>query len=538
MRSTVFLYIQYYNDLDTSYFYANLLLEGAKKLDDVKYESLAYSWLTVYNFYRGRYYDAEGYINKAIKLQEQIKDTIDLGNSYINLMMIYTETNRYSKAIEATFKALKLFESASYKRGIVVSNGNLGILYSRMNDPEKALRYLKKTSALMHKYHEYSNLGELYQNIGINFSQINKNDSALIYFEKAIAEFRKTNEKKGITRAYMNIANTYAFNMNYFKKAFLYYDSAMNSTEGVIEGIKPKIYGNMGKAYKEMGNTGKSIEILKKALEMAELAKEMELVRDNCYELFTLYKGKGDYVNALKYFEKYSSAKDSVDIIEAKVTISNLESKFENEKNKLLINRLNEKREADHRIKLLLIAGVLLLLIILFLTVYGFMQKRKKTMFKNQLLKNEKEQLEQDVRYKSRQLTSQALMMMQKNKLLSEIIRVISGVKCIPGTQQHELTDLKRKLKKSIRSNEDWELFKTYFEEVNPEFFKKIHALNKDITPSELRLLALTKLNFNIKETASLLNISQDSVKTMRHVVRVKLWLSKDDNLYEFLSGL
>ena len=74
-----------YNDLDTSYYYAMQLLDGAKKLNDIKYESLAYSWLTVYSFFRGEYYKGEDYIKKAIRIQEKIHDTLDLGNSYINL---------------------------------------------------------------------------------------------------------------------------------------------------------------------------------------------------------------------------------------------------------------------------------------------------------------------------------------------------------------------------------------------------------------------------------------------------------------------
>ena len=40
-----------YNDLDTSYYYAMELLNSAKELQEVKYESLAYSWLTVYSFF-------------------------------------------------------------------------------------------------------------------------------------------------------------------------------------------------------------------------------------------------------------------------------------------------------------------------------------------------------------------------------------------------------------------------------------------------------------------------------------------------------
>jgi len=48
----------------------------------------------------------------------------------------------------------------------------------------------------------------------------------------------------------------------------------------------------------------------------------------------------------------------------------------------------------------------------------------------------------------------------------------------------------------------------------------------------------MIKLDFTIKETASLLNITPDSVKSTRHVLRTKLGLSTGENIHEFLNDL
>lgn len=527
-----------YNDLDTSYYFANELLKEAKEQQNIKYESLAYSWLTVYSFFRGEYYKGEDYIKKAIEIQEKIHDTLDLGNSYINLVMIYAETGRYKKAIESSFKALSLFKAINNIHGLIVSNGNIGIMYNKLKDYDNAVKYLKKTSALMIKHKEYSNLGELYNNMGLSYYHMNKSDSAITYYNKAINEYNLNKEKKGTARAYLNMANVYAYNLHNYDSAFFYYKKALVISEGVIDGLKSKIYGNQGKVYSIMGKYDQAVKYLNLALKESINNKEMAEQMDNYYELFNIYKKKNDYRKALEYYEKYTDIKDSIDVANAKITIANLEAKFENEKNKILIKQLEEKRITDRRIKILLTAGLALLVVVLLLTVYGFTQKRKKGLLQRALLQTEKEQLEKDLRYKSRQLTSQALMMMQKNKLMNEILQMLSGIKGLPDESKTELHHLKRQLKRVIHSEEDWNLFKHYFEEVNPDFFSKILIINEKITPSELKLASLIKLKFNIKETASLLNISPDSVKSTRYVLRKKLGLHTNDNIYDFLNQL
>jgi tetratricopeptide (TPR) repeat protein len=365
-----------------------------------------------------------------------------------------------------------------------------------------------------------------------------KSDSALAYYKKAIRNYNSNKELKGTARAYLNMANVYAYNLNNYDSAFYYYRKALITSEGVIDGLKSKIYGNQGKVYAMKGDYRSAIKYINMALDISRQNKELTEQMDDYFELFNIYKKKKDYLKALEYYEKYNVVKDSIDVANAKVTIADLEAQFENEKNRMLIKQLEEKRTSDRRIKMLLTAGIVLLVIILLLTVYGFIQKRKKSKLQRVLLETEKEQLENDLQYKSRQLTSQALMMMQKNKLLNEILQKLSDIKQIPDESKQELARLKRQLKKSIHSEEDWGLFKHYFEEVNPDFFPNLLRINEKVTPSELKLAALIKLKFNIKETASLLNISPDSVKSTRYVLRKKLGLQTNDNIYDFLNQL
>jgi tetratricopeptide (TPR) repeat protein len=527
-----------YNDIDTSRYYANEILKGAKRLNNIKYESLAYSWLTVIDFYKGNYYSAEDYIYKAIKLQETINDTLDLGNSYINLVMIYAETGHYEKAIKAAFTALNYFKSVDYHRGLVVSNGNIGIIYSKLKEYDKAIHYLKQTQILMNKYHEYSNLGELYNNMGIAFYHLNKSDSALLCFNKAIDRFQKTNELKGIANAYLQMGNTYAFNVHQSDSALHYYNLALKQSNGVIESVKAKAYNNMGKVYAEIGDYVSAKKMFNKTVAIAEASNEYDDLLISYYQLCLINKKTGNYSKAIDYCEKYNTVKDSINITDAKIAIAKLESKFENEKNKIIINQLKNRQIAGRKIRFLLIGGFILLLILFVLLYRMISVKRKHDKLKNILLEQENSKLELELKYKSKQLTSQALMMIQKNQMLNEIMDSIPKPNENRDIPSKSLKTLKRKLKKNVYSEKDWQLFKQHFEEVNPDFYDKVLSINDTITHSELRLVALIKLRFNIKESAALLNISPDSVKSTRYILRKKLKLEKGKSIYEFIATI
>jgi len=150
-----------------------------------------------------------------------------------------------------------------------------------------------------------------------------------------------------------------------------------------------------------------------------------------------------------------------------------------------------------------------------------------------------RKELESELEYKSRQMTIHTLNMMQKNKALREMTIDIANIsKKADDSIKQELKRLKFQLNQSLKADKDWDEFRMYFEEVNRSFFSKLKEINPNISPAEERLAALVKLKMNIKETASVLNISPSSVKMARHRLRRKLNLPQDIDLYDFIGGI
>jgi DNA-binding CsgD family transcriptional regulator len=73
-----------------------------------------------------------------------------------------------------------------------------------------------------------------------------------------------------------------------------------------------------------------------------------------------------------------------------------------------------------------------------------------------------------------------------------------------------------------ILTDNDWQEFKKLFEKAFPDFFHHLTAQYPGLTPAEVRLLALEKLQLPTKDMANMLGISADSIKKSRYRLRKK----------------
>ena len=107
-----------------------------------------------------------------------------------------------------------------------------------------------------------------------------------------------------------------------------------------------------------------------------------------------------------------------------------------------------------------------------------------------------------------------------------------------PKQQDKIINDLNRVIKQHINIDKNWEDFKRYFEEVHTGFNEKLKEKHPDLSANDLKICALTRLNLNIKESATILGITPESVKTARYRLRKKLNLEQNEELLGYFLSL
>ncbi len=129
-----------------------------------------------------------------------------------------------------------------------------------------------------------------------------------------------------------------------------------------------------------------------------------------------------------------------------------------------------------------------------------------------ELLRNETER-------QSKELTALALQLVEKNEFLCNLKEEIEPA--IKSAKKAKA--ISRRIDDHIKSDRDWETFENQFNQIHGGFLRNLSARFPALTPAELKMGVLTRLNLPIKAMANLLCLSTRTVENHRQGIRKQL---------------
>jgi len=150
----------------------------------------------------------------------------------------------------------------------------------------------------------------------------------------------------------------------------------------------------------------------------------------------------------------------------------------------------------------------------------------------------QKEQHQQALKNKTKELANTAMEMTKKNEMLMKLKEDLHYFKSeiIDKSRYNKLLS---RIDRHLKNSKDWELFESNFNEIHDSFFKELHKMHPEkLTPKDLKLCAYLKMNLSSKEIAPLMGISIRGVEIHRYRLRKKLELSTDQNMNEYLMNI
>jgi DNA-binding CsgD family transcriptional regulator/tetratricopeptide (TPR) repeat protein len=98
--------------------------------------------------------------------------------------------------------------------------------------------------------------------------------------------------------------------------------------------------------------------------------------------------------------------------------------------------------------------------------------------------------------------------------------------------------EIRQKLKSLPVEEMNWTTFDTQFTSVHPEFASHLMIRYPDLSPAEIRLCKLLRLNLKSSEIARLFSLSERTIETQRFAVRRKLGLKRTDSVADALATI
>jgi len=416
-------------------------------------------------------------------------------------------------------------------------------------------RQSKYTEALQLSYEALSGLaasdttgtrGLIYNTFGNVYHILQKEDSSEYYYRLALEEHLAHKKYVYLPQAYLQMGeialhkNDRTLSLRDFQRALAIADSSGNR-QAVVSSLL-----SLGKWYIHFeGNLSAGEDYFKKARNIAGGISDKKFSINALNALISLNETKRDFETAFRLRGEADIIKEDFFNLEREHITRSLEIQFEvSEKERALV-MLRQQQQLTRFTNWLLWGGIVIVAIISICIVWVLRRDNNKNKLllsaQTELQKaNEarqqlkEEQWRHDLEYKENQLSALTLQMYQKNELMQELQQEL-----LQNNRQQEINPgLNKIINKGMIQDKEWEDFNTHFESINKNFYEKIKNSFPEISPNDLKICALIKLNLSIKEMAGILNISPDSVKTARYRLRKKLQLKTEENLTEFIRGL
>lgn len=483
--------------------------------------------------------------NQCLTFLKEIGNKQNIGHLLSNIAMIYEQIGDINAAIDHHHESLKIKEEIEDQKGIAISYRHLGILHEGQGDLATAFDYYTEALKIQERLQDKMGISHTLDNIATIHKE--RGDTALAreYFLRSLKIREERGYLKGIASSINNLGLLYKDQGNH-TKALTYYNRCLSIQDSIMD-----IYGSISTTihishiYLENGMLVKAKELANKALRTSQQHKYPKLIRNAAHLLFLIYEEEGNDTQKLKTYKLYAKMGDSIknQSIAINMTHQKLQNEFAKKRvirekeyeKEIKIARLAVKRQQTY----LILTGILILILSTIGVVIFKNEKQKQRLIKSQVEINllKKERIQTELELRQRELTSSTILMAQKNQFLFKLNDSISKID--DPNKKEDITMELQKLKKEVKIGKHGEKeqveFQKQFEGVHKDFIKNLKMKYPTLTPNELRICSLIKMNMVTRDISDLLGVSMESLKTFRYRIHKKMKLEKGIKLSDFL---
>lgn len=486
-----------------------LILQALEKADSAAY---SYDFARI-SFVKGmllakRNIYPEAY--RVFKTQENyfksIGDLYNLGYTYVNIGSIMRRIGEYQEGYKYYLLANEAFRKGGFDTDELKNEHNIGISQYHLGNQQKAIDIL--TTLLQNK--------------------ITEDDATL---------------KVDILTSLYYVSKTLTDKERYAREAYRTAQHVTNKTSQTYTLI------NMGAIYIYKHDNDSALFYFKKARQLAEANKDAYSAIHTLYGLSEIFDRKNEPDSAYQCLKRYLQYKEETTGHAKSNEINRLEVRAAIKQYEKELKEADMNMRKHKRITLIIIFSVTFLAIIGFYILWILRKKEKiNKLLKeaenrelNERLKREKLQNEQflmKIDLKNRELTSNSMIMAEKNQLLKELMGQIEDFASQGLLPRQQEKALNYQIKKHLGTGDEWAFFKLHFEEVHPNFFLKLSERHPVLSENDLRLCAYIRIGMTNKQIAQMLYVLPETINTSRYRIRKKLHLEQDESLEDYLRRI
>lgn len=502
---------------DSSELYSGKALEYAIEQQDTLSMAESSRMLGVSQWVRGNHEEALKYLFDSRKWYEHERDTLGYANAVMNIGLIYRDQQDYTRAYPNFFLSYGIFKQLGLKDRLVNTANHLGLCYIKTKEPRQAEYYFLEALEISQEINYPYGTATAYYNLGELTSQDSSWNESVTLLSKALDIQQEIGDFEGAARTNHMIGRVHAW-MNKLDLSISY----LYEAEKLARQVSSK-------------------------MTLCEVYRTMTCVLEQ----------KGDFEGALVFFKQHHTLQDSLFNARKTQEIARMEHRLSAEKSEqeAIVTghriALLEERNANQNAwfwALLIGFSVIAVLVIKYVQIFRRYNERKRILAENrkkladaQLENARLKELEilEELETKEKKLASYSLNFIQKGEVMENVRNSLKELEKEGDPQNNRKVDqIRKKLRSTYQLDRSWDNFRLTFENIHSGFFSSVIEYCPKVTQNELKLCALIKLQLNLKESASILGISPESVKTARYRLRKKLQIPEEISLHQFMERM
>jgi len=482
-------------------------------------QTLNIAWL---NFQIGNIFFDKGLLEEAMAYYNTSRQIfISLGKltseatAVNNMALIAIENTNYNLAMEYFMYALKLRKKdGKVPFNLIHQYYYIGNLYYTMGDFTSAMKYYQKIiDAPKLDNNDNLNLaGLVYQYLGEIYLRQSKTGKAMHEFELARQNYMLNNRSD----------------------------------------LLCKINLRLGELALKNNRNSRAIAFLEDAYEISNNNNLYKLRFEAITKIIEYYKHRGDLKMVIKFdsihncdIKEYYKMELNQTLLSMKLKIKlsklQLDLSKKDYENEVHLKKLAMNEADIYELKTRQYIYLSAFIVIAFIVLIVFMliaNKNKKALLEKIILEKNKEKLEIELKSKEKELTVNAMQLVQINEITLSIFKRLKLIwnNVTPKNKiqlGRIITDLK-----TLHQTSMWEEFEARFVNVHKDFFDTLHKINPNLTPTEIKICSFIRLNMTSKDIAILTNRSLRTIEGNRTSIRKKLNLNISDSLTKYMLSI
>lgn len=458
----------------------------------------------------------------------------DVLQMYASYSATCGDTGDMQNALLWAHKGIELAQAHGLDRQLMNLSFSAATAYDRLHYYSRSMSVLETILSLAKKLNDNRFLAAACTLYAVALVEVNEKELGIEYYNKALNIALDNNDYRRAAVILHNLSllnpdNDSAEKFEDCKRALevARKSDSVRYTAGAL--------ASMGDWYLYNNQTAEAEKYYMEVLDVAQKADETYSHWMGHYRLAKLYLNKGEYDTARKHLQTATTFLQQVvldfqirDTYELwynleKSCANSLEALEWHEKLSDLERKMAQKKQEETAKAVLIVARV--------------DELRKQLAQEEQKVQKLTETQEQQ----AREVVTLSLELEEKKTALKKIKKIATeSIKSNTSkpAEQKSAEKIEHYLRNLSTDEHSWDTFKEGLERMHPEFIQRLLQKHPELSPMQIRICCLLRLQLPTKEIADILKLSQKTIENHRMHIRVKFKIPRNVNIVSYILNL